>query len=65
MIGRLLLATSAASLLFGCDGPHEEAGEKADVRSGASGTVASLRSGPMERAGEERDKREKEQARNH
>ena len=47
-----------AWLLAGCDGPHEKAGEKADVRAGLSDTVSSLKSGPMERAGEKLDEQE-------
>lgn len=45
-------------LLAGCDGPHERAGEKADVRAGFTDSVSSLKSGPMERAGEKLDQQE-------
>ena len=52
----------AIVLLAGCDGPHEEAGEQADVKAGDSDTSGSLKSGPRERAGEKLDELEKTQA---
>ena len=44
----LLMAT-------GCDGPHEEAGERADVAAGLSDSTASIKAGPHERLGERLD----------
>lgn len=54
MAGRIPIATIAL-LLGGCDGPHEEAGERADVRNGLVDSVSSIKAGPMERAGERLD----------
>src|SRR5688572_28910107 len=45
-------------LVFGiaaCDGPREQAGEKADNASGAVGSEDTLRSGPAETMGERQD----------
>ena len=49
---------AAGILLAACDGPHEHAGEQADVRAGFTDTVGSLKSGPNERAGEKLDEQE-------
>jgi hypothetical protein len=57
MIPHVPLAVLAL-LLAGCDGPREQAGERADVRAGLTDTVGSLKSGPMERAGEKLDEQE-------
>lgn len=55
---RHLSLLALALILAGCDGPHEQAGERADVAAGRSDTVGSLKSGPMERAGEKLDEQE-------
>jgi hypothetical protein len=47
-----------ALLCAACDGPHEEAGEKADVAAGYTDTTSSLRQGPNERRGEKEDERD-------
>jgi hypothetical protein len=57
MAGRISIA-AVALLLGGCDGPHEEAGERADVRNGLVDSVSSIKAGPMERAGERLDELE-------
>jgi hypothetical protein len=57
MPGRILMV-AVALLLGGCDGPHEEAGERADVRNGLVDSVGSIKAGPMERAGERLDELE-------
>lgn len=54
-----LLWCAGAFLLAACDGPHEEAGEKADVRSGAVDSESSLVAGPAEKAGERLDEAER------
>jgi hypothetical protein len=41
--------------LAACDGPREQAGEKADNASGAVGSEDTLRSGPAETMGERQD----------
>jgi hypothetical protein len=51
----------AATGLHACDGPHEDAGERADARSGATGGASSIISGPAEKAGEQRDREEARQ----
>lgn len=51
-----LLSLVAAS----CDGPHERAGERADMADGVTDTTASLRAGPAEKAGERMDQAERE-----
>lgn len=54
----------AACLLFGaCDGPREDAGERIDARSGATGGESSIVSGPAERRGEELDRKARERDR--
>lgn len=57
-IVRTSIVLLAASALFACDGPNEEAGEKADARSGATGGESSMISGPAEKAGEQKDREE-------
>lgn len=58
---RLAIATC---LLFGaCDGPREDAGERIDARSGATGGESSMISGPAERRGEELDRKASERDR--
>jgi hypothetical protein len=52
---RITIAPVAALLLAACDGPHEEAGEKADVAAGLTDSASSLKSGPHERLGERLD----------
>jgi hypothetical protein len=44
--------------LAGCDGRHEEAGEKADVAAGFTDSTGSITAGPNERRGEKLDARE-------
>ena len=50
-------ATLAALILLvaACDGPQEQAGEKADAQAGAVESEDSLRSGPAETMGERSD----------
>jgi hypothetical protein len=57
-----LFATLCLFSTCACDGPHEEAGEKADVAAGAVGSTHSLRQGPAERAGEKQDEAERKLA---
>lgn len=47
-----------AIALNACDGPHEEAGEKADARNGFTSGESSIIAGPAEKAGEQRDRQE-------
>lgn len=39
-----------------CDGPREDAGEKADFESGAVNSEDTLRQGPAEQLGEKKDR---------
>jgi len=48
-------ATLALSLAAACDGPREQAGEKADAASGAAPGEDSMGKGPAERLGEKQD----------
>ena len=43
------------SLIWSCDGRHEDAGEKADARNGLTGGESSIVAGPAEKAGEQKD----------
>ena len=52
---RRLVITAGALLLLGCDGPRENAGEKADANAGAVSSEDTLESGPAERLGEKQD----------
>lgn len=45
-----------AAALAACDGPRENAGEKADFASGAVNSEDTLRKGPAEQLGEKQDK---------
>lgn len=52
---------ACTALLAACDGPHEQAGEKADASAGAQ--QGPLESGPSESIGEAQDRVERDQAR--
>ena len=52
----LWMMLPVAATVTACDGPHEEAGEQADVAAGYSDTTGALRAGPNERRGEELDR---------
>lgn len=56
-----LLALATCCLVMACDGPHEQAGEKADAAAGIK--EGPLGSGPEERIGEIQDKVERDQKR--
>ena len=45
-----------AAAVVACDGPRENAGEKADVASGAVNSEDTLRQGPAEQLGEMQDR---------
>lgn len=49
------LAAAGLLLLGACDGPQEQAGEEADLASGAADSADTLRSGPAETLGERAD----------
>ena len=49
------LAYVGLLLLCGCDGPQEQAGERADAASGAVSSEDTLQSGPAETLGERAD----------
>lgn len=51
-------ALLAASATCACDGPHEDAGERADARNRATGGESSIISGPAEKEGERKDREE-------
>jgi hypothetical protein len=51
---RLIILT--AFVMVGCDGPRENAGEKADFESGAVNSEDTLRKGPAEQMGEKQDR---------
>ena len=51
---RLIILT--AIVMVACDGPRENAGEKADFESGAVNSEDTLRKGPAEQLGEKQDK---------
>jgi hypothetical protein len=53
---RYVTILAAAAAIQACDGPHENAGEKADARSGATGGASSMIAGPAEKAGERQDR---------
>jgi hypothetical protein len=55
---RISAALLAASAVCACDGPHEDAGERADARNGATSGASSIISGPAEKAGERQDREE-------
>ena len=50
-----MIALAGLALVAACDGPRENAGEKADVASGAVNSEDTLRQGPAERLGEKQD----------
>ena len=50
---RLFILIAAA--VVACDGPRENAGEKADFESGAVNSEDTLRKGPAEQMGEKQD----------
>lgn len=52
----------AALALAGCDGPRENAGEKADAAAGRVGSEDTLRSGPAEEMGAKQDAAAESQA---
>ncbi|MBB4858310.1 putative membrane protein YqiK [Novosphingobium chloroacetimidivorans] len=52
---------ACTALLAACDGPHEQAGEKADAAAGAQ--QGPFDSGPSESIGEAQDRVEEDQAR--
>lgn len=54
------IALAACLMFAACDGPHEDAGERIDAKSGATGGESSIVSGPAERRGEELDRQERE-----
>ena len=45
-----------AAAMVACDGPRENAGEKADFESGAVNSEDTLRQGPAEQLGEKQDR---------
>jgi hypothetical protein len=49
------LAILVAVAVAACDGPREDAGEKADFASGAVNSEDTLRQGPAEKLGEKQD----------
>ncbi len=49
------LASLLLMTLISCDGPREEAGEKADAAAGAEGSNSLIGKGPAERMGEKED----------
>lgn len=53
-----LVALACAMLLAGCDGPHEQAGEKADAAAGIKD--GPLSPGPNEKLGEIQDRAERD-----
>ena len=55
---RMVALMAATCMNLACDGPHEEAGEKADATSGATGGESSIIAGPAEKAGERKDREE-------
>ncbi len=55
---RVIISLAAFLPLAACDGANEQAGEKADVASGAVQDEDSLRSGPAETMGEQQDEAE-------
>ena len=50
------IAVAALGLAAACDGPREQAGEKADAASGAVNSEDSIDKGPAERLGEAQDR---------
>ncbi len=52
---RGLLIFAAAGTLAACDGPVEDAGEKADNASGVVSSEDTTESGPQETMGEQKD----------
>lgn len=54
-MGRTAMIFGAALVLAACDGPQEQAGEKADNASGVVDGEDSVQSGPAETMGERRD----------
>jgi hypothetical protein len=52
---RVVLMAAAALALAGCDGPREQAGEKADNAAGPLCIESSLSTTPAETAGERQD----------
>ena len=53
---RISIAALVALTLVACDGPRENAGEKADAAAGVVPSEDSIRSGPAETMGERQDK---------
>ena len=49
------LSILIAAAMVACDGPRENAGEKADFESGAVNSEDTLRQGPAEQLGEKQD----------
>ena len=49
------LALAGLMVVAACDGPRENAGENADLASGAVNSADTLRQGPAERLGEAQD----------
>jgi len=56
---RISIIACTVLALAACDGPREQAGEKADNASGAVESEDTLRSGPAETMGERQDQAER------
>jgi hypothetical protein len=54
---------TAFLMVAACDGRNEDAGERIDAQTGATGGESSIVSGPAEKRGEELDRRAAEQRR--
>lgn len=50
------LSILIAAAVVACDGPRENAGERADLESGAVNSEDTLRKGPAEQLGEKQDR---------
>ena len=57
---RWVFTVAALATLMSCDGPREDAGERIDAETGATGGEVSIVSGPAERQGEKLDQAAKE-----
>jgi hypothetical protein len=51
----LFAVVAALALVAGCDGPKEDAGEKADANAGVVSSEDTIAKGPAERVGEAQD----------
>jgi len=59
---KLLVLSAAGLAAAACDGPRENAGEKADAAAGRVGSEDTLRSGPAEEMGAKQDAAAESQA---